>query len=251
MHVGVSGVSNIGRGGVVGVDVFITIFSGVVLVNLFESELFNDVADTLIYKDILAYFDPVVDLSLLRDKFVDRDLLFDFLHYDSGFHLGNLNVVENVFVLGQLNLFHVRYGNGGLHNRGVGDFLSHSLQSIGDLSRGAAAFGLAASASRLSSAGASCRVARAAGDGDWDSDLSRDSLIPDLMGDLVVDSHSLLKLSVGLLDSADLLCWYGVRNHDSSLDLTGFGLISCLHNHLGVGSGSFLLFAVCDTLGNF
>jgi len=154
MHVGVSGVRNIGRGGVVGVDVFITILSGVVLVNLFESELFNDVADTLILKDILAYFDVEFDYGVLRNKFVDRDLLFDFLHYNSGFHLGNLNVVENVFVLGQLNLFHVRHGNGGPHNSGVGDSLSHSLQSIGDLGRSAAAFGGAASASRLSGAGA-------------------------------------------------------------------------------------------------
>jgi len=250
MHVGVSGVRNIGRGGVAGVDVFITIFSGVVLVNLFESELFNDVADAFILKLILAYYDIEVDNSINRDKFVDRDLLFDFLHYNSGFHLGNLNVVENVFVFGQLNLFHVRYGDGGLHNRGVGDFLSHSLHSIGDLGRGAAAFGGAASASRLSGAGACCRVARAAGHGDWDSDLSRDSLIPDLMGDLVVSSHSLLKLSVGLLDSANLECFFGVGNHDSSLDLTGFGLPNCLHNHLGVGSLSFLCFAVCDTLGN-
>lgn len=46
MHVGVSGVLNIGRGGVAGVLMFInTTF--VVLVNLFESELFNDGADTL------------------------------------------------------------------------------------------------------------------------------------------------------------------------------------------------------------
>ena len=46
MHVGVSGVGNIGRGGVAGVLMFInTTF--VVLVNLFESELFNDGADTL------------------------------------------------------------------------------------------------------------------------------------------------------------------------------------------------------------
>lgn len=46
MHVGVSGVGNIGRGRVAGVLMFFKA-TFVVLVNLFESELFNDGADTL------------------------------------------------------------------------------------------------------------------------------------------------------------------------------------------------------------
>ena len=46
VHVGVSGEGNIGRGGVAGVLMFInTTF--MVLVDLFESELLNDGADTL------------------------------------------------------------------------------------------------------------------------------------------------------------------------------------------------------------
>jgi len=50
VHVGVSGVRNIGRGGVAGVIMFITTLPPslfVVQVNLFESELFHDGADTL------------------------------------------------------------------------------------------------------------------------------------------------------------------------------------------------------------
>ena len=46
MHVGVSGVGNIGGCGVAGVLMFI-LATFVVLVNLFESELFNDGADAL------------------------------------------------------------------------------------------------------------------------------------------------------------------------------------------------------------
>ena len=102
--------------------------------------------------------------------------------------------MENVFVSGQLDLFLVRNGDGSPHNRGVGNFLSHSLDSICDLCWSAAALGSAASASRLSSAAACCGVARAVGHGHWDSDL----LILDFMGDLIIDSHSLLKLCLGL-----------------------------------------------------
>ena len=158
--------------------------------------------------------------------------------------------MENVFVSGQLDLFLVRNGDGGPHNRGVGNFLSHSLDSICDLCWSAAALGSAASASRLSSAAACCGVARAVGHGHWDSDLLRDCLIPDFMGDLVIDSHSLLKLCVGLLDSANLLCWHGVGNHDGSLDLAGSLFIGLFHNHLDIGSGFFHWVANSDALAD-
>lgn len=159
--------------------------------------------------------------------------------------------MENVFVTGQLDLFLVRDGHGGPHDLGMRDLFSHSLDSICDLGGSAATLGGAASASRLSSAAACCRVASAAGHGHWDSDLLRDRLIPDFMADSVIDSHSLLKLCVGLLGSANLLCIHGVGNHDGSLDLADSLFVDTFHNHLGIGSGSSLRSANSDALGDF
>jgi hypothetical protein len=69
--------------------------------------------------------------------------------------------------------------------------------------------------------------------------------------DSVIDSHSLLKLSVGLLNSADLLCSLGVGNHDGPLDLADSLFICLFHNHLDIGSCLEFSTADCDALGDF
>jgi len=71
------------------------------------------------------------------------------------------------------------------------------------------------------------------------------------MGDLVVYSHPLLKLSVRFLDSSDLLCRDGVGNHDGPLNLTYSLLISLFQFHLDVGSVLDFLAADLDSLGDF
>jgi len=71
------------------------------------------------------------------------------------------------------------------------------------------------------------------------------------MGDLVVNSHPLLKLCVGLLNSSNLLCWDSVGNHDGPLHLAGPLLISLFQFHLDVGSILDFLTADLDSLGDF
>lgn len=71
------------------------------------------------------------------------------------------------------------------------------------------------------------------------------------MGDLVVDSHFLLKLGVGLLNSANLLCGLGVGNHDSSLDLADLFHKCLFQFHLGIGSELLLPTAFSDALADF
>jgi len=151
MHVGVGWVGNISGCRVAGVLVFnITAFMA--LVDLLKGELFNDGADTLRYE--LPFADVYGEwyLGLLGNKFVDGDLLDDFLSGNSGFHFGDLNVVENVLIAVELNLFLVGNGDGGPDDHGVRYFLGHGLHGIGNLGRCASALGGAASAASLASA---------------------------------------------------------------------------------------------------
>jgi len=151
MHHGVGWVGNISGGRVASVLMFV--FTALMaLVDLLKGELFNDGADTLRYENPFADVNGERDLGLLGDKFVDGDLLDDFLSGNSGFHFGDLNVVENVLIAVELNLFLVWDGHGGSDDHGVRYLLGHGHHGIGNLCWCTSTLRGAASAASLASA---------------------------------------------------------------------------------------------------